>query len=76
MKAILEFNLPEDTSDFEVATKGNDLTLIIWELQQWLRNNYKYDTGDIPADIADKVSDKLSDIMLSYGLTFDSKIFL
>lgn len=76
MKVTIEFNLPEDDSDFEASTKGSDLALTLWDLQRWLRENYKYGTGDITIEAAEKVSEKLSDIMLSYGLTFDSKIFL
>jgi hypothetical protein len=75
MQVIMKFNLPEDENALEAATKGEDLSLIIWELHQWLRENYKYNKGDITADDAYKVNDKLKEIMLSYGLTFDSKIF-
>jgi len=42
MKAILEFNLPEDKDDFELATQGSRLHSVIWEMDQWLRAQYKY----------------------------------
>ena len=42
MKAILEFNLPEDQDDFELATKGGKWYSIVWEMDQWLRTQYKY----------------------------------
>lgn len=76
MQVIMKFNLPDDKNALEVATKGEELALIIWELHQWLRENYKYDKGDITVDDADKVNNKLKEIMLSYGLTFDSAIFI
>lgn len=76
MQVIMKFNLPDDKNALEVATKGEELALIIWELHQWLRENYKYDKGDIIADDADKVNNKLKEIMLSYSLTFDSAIFI
>lgn len=76
MQVIMKFNLPDDKNALEVATKGEELALIIWELHQWLRENYKYDKGDITADDADKVNNKLKEIMLSYSLTFDSAIFI
>ena len=42
MKAILEFNLPEDQTDFYLATKGKDYWKVVWDLQQWLRQQYKH----------------------------------
>ena len=42
MKAILEFNLPEEEEQFNVASKGMDWALIVWELDQNLRNKLKY----------------------------------
>ena len=42
MKAILEFNLPEDQDDFELATKGGKWYSVVWDMDQWLRTQYKY----------------------------------
>lgn len=42
MKAILEFNLPEDNQEFKLATKGSDWWHVCWEMDQWLRAQYKY----------------------------------
>ena len=42
MEAILKFNLPDDTSEFEMATKGSDMHSALWEMDQWLRQQYKY----------------------------------
>ena len=42
MKAILEFNLPEDKVDFNLALKGSDWWHVCWEMDQWLRAQYKY----------------------------------
>ena len=42
MKAILEFNLPEDRDDFELATKGGKWYSVVWDMDQWLRSQYKY----------------------------------
>ena len=42
MKATLEFNIPEDQDDFELATKGGKWYSIVWEMDQWLRTQYKY----------------------------------
>lgn len=42
MKAVLEFNLPEDQDDFELATKGSKWYGVVWNMDQWLRQQYKY----------------------------------
>jgi len=42
MKATLEFNIPEDQDDFELATKGGKWYSVVWEMDQWLRTQYKY----------------------------------
>lgn len=42
MKAILEFNLPEDQEEFTNATKGGDWKLFAWNFDQWLRSQTKY----------------------------------
>ena len=43
MKAILEFNLPEDKEDFEVASKAMDWALLAWDIDQFMRNKIKYE---------------------------------
>lgn len=43
MKAILEFNLPEESNEFELAQKGIDYSIILSELDNWLRNKLKYE---------------------------------
>ena len=43
MKAILEFNLPDEQHEFYCATKGQDMISVLWELQQELRKLYKYE---------------------------------
>lgn len=42
MEAILKFRLPEDQDDFELATKGSKWYSVVWEMDQWLRTQYKY----------------------------------
>ena len=43
MKAILEFNLPEDQPEFNNAIKGGDWKHVCWEMDQFLRRHIKYD---------------------------------
>ncbi len=42
MKAILEFNLPEDQSEFENASRAGDVFLALWDLDMELRNMVKH----------------------------------
>ena len=43
MKAILEFNLPEYQDQFDVATKAMDWSLLVWHIDQFIRNKIKYE---------------------------------
>ena len=43
MKAILEFNLPEDNEEFEAATKAMDWSILAWDIDQFIRNKIKYE---------------------------------
>ena len=43
MRAILEFDLPEDTEEFAVATKAMDWSLLVLHIDQFIRNKIKYD---------------------------------
>ena len=42
MEAILKFNMPEDSHEFEMATQGTSMHSELWEMDQWLRAQYKY----------------------------------
>ena len=45
MKAILEFNLPEDEVEHYCAIKGTAMLNVLWELKTELRSMRKY--GDL-----------------------------
>lgn len=42
MKAVLEFDLPEDNWEFQAAINGSKYKSAIWEYDQWLRSEMKY----------------------------------
>lgn len=44
MKAILEFNLPEEQGEFELASQAGSIWCVIWELNQFLRSKLKYES--------------------------------
>ena len=43
MKAILEFNLPENQPEFNTALQGSDWKHVCWQMDQYLRKRVKYD---------------------------------
>lgn len=61
MKAILEFNLPEDQAEHYCAIKGADMLNVLWELKAELRSMLKY--GDLPEQ-QHKIVDKIQDFLL------------
>jgi hypothetical protein len=42
MKATLEFNLPEEQPEFDLATSAGRMHSALWDFSQWLRSQYKY----------------------------------
>jgi hypothetical protein len=45
-KAILEFNLPDDQKDFDLAVKAPDMRSALEDVREYLRANVKYQTQD------------------------------
>ena len=43
MKAKLEFDLPEEQDDFEVASNGWKYCSVLFDLDNFLRNKLKYE---------------------------------
>ena len=50
MKAILEFNLPEDQVEFDEAINGGKWQHVVWTLDQYLRAQTKYASDSQNAD--------------------------
>lgn len=43
MKSVLEFNLPEEREEFELAVNAGKYASALWEIQQELRTIWKYE---------------------------------
>lgn len=43
MKAILEFNLPEDQEEYNSTIKAAEYRSALYEISQWLRSIRKYE---------------------------------
>ena len=66
MKAILEFNLPEDKVDFDLALQGIDWKHVCWQMDQYLRKEIKYndDNSDYKINVLQKVRDEFHQFMI------------
>lgn len=75
MKATLEFNLPEDSREFEVATKGGNMHSVLWDMDQWLRTQYKYmsdeEYSEDKYETYEKCREHLRGLMLENGINID-----
>lgn len=65
MKAIVEFNLPEDKEDFDIYNKSHEMLASFLELDTYLRNAIKYN-DDIPEhqkEVYVKIRQEMNDIL-------------
>jgi len=76
MKAILEFNLDEaeDQQSHMLALKSVKMLAVLWEYDQYLRNQLKYcdkDLTDAQYDVLEKAREKLNELMQDHYISFD-----
>ena len=74
MKAILEFNLPDDQQDFDLAVSGMKFWSVLYDLDQSLRTKTKYASDDLPQEKYDayqEIRDELRELMSDNNLSFD-----
>jgi len=74
MKAILEFNLPEENIEFEMAVNASKMHSVLWQMDQWLRAQYKYmsdaEYSEAAYDAYEKSRQQLLNLMSEDGITF------
>ena len=73
MKATLEFNLPDEQLEFDNAVNGWRWSSIVWELDQHLRSQIKYNDKltEEQYKVLQEVRDKLHEIKYEHNLNFD-----
>jgi coproporphyrinogen III oxidase len=75
MKAILEFNLPDDDHEFEMATQGAKMHSVLWEMDQWLRAQYKYmpdaEYSEDKYNTYEKCREHLRELIRENNVSFD-----
>ena len=70
MKAILEFELPADEEQFNVASKSMDWALLAWDLDQMVRKLVKYHPEEYDTKTLEYIREELRDFMEERGLQF------
>jgi hypothetical protein len=72
MKGILEFDLRDDQKEFETAINADRYKSLIWELDQYLRQQIKYNADNLSNDtitafelIRNKIREELIDNNIS-----------
>ena len=74
MKAILEFELPEDKEEFDAASKGMDWAIVAWDIDQYIRNRLKYQTEKLDTLNAKKelefLREALNEMLIDKGLQY------
>ena len=74
MKAKLEFILPEDRQEYDMAVNGSNWHFVAWEMYQYIRAKTKYapdDAHDEYIKAMNHCKDELFRIMEDNGVDFD-----
>ena len=56
MKAILEFNLPEEKDEYDFANNGVNYYSALVEFDHWLRSEYKYNGNEAMFEVRKKLN--------------------
>ena len=70
MKAILEFNLPNDKEQFDVAARAMEWALLVWDLDQMVRKLVKYHPEEYDTKTLEHIREEIHNIMEEKGLQF------
>ena len=74
MKAILEFNLPDDKTEFDTASKAMDWAILAWDIEQYIRNRLKYQTEKLDTSSAKEelelLREELNEMLIVRGLQY------
>ena len=72
MKAILEFNLPEEQAEHYCAIKGSDMLNVLWELRTELRSMRKYqELNENQYEIVEKIEEFLIDTLNDHDINLN-----
>jgi len=61
MKAILEFNLPEEKDEYNFANNGVNYYITLVEFDHWLRSEYKYNGNEAMFEVRKKLNEFINE---------------
>lgn len=71
-KATLEFNIPEEQVEHEMACKAPDMYCVLCDLDHELRNHLKHDSHpDWDSSTIEEIRKILNDLMASRSIHFN-----
>ena len=71
MKAILEFELPEDKENFDVVSRAMDWALVVWDMDQIMHKKVKYEElSDDSRLVIEDLRLTMSDMLINRGLLY------
>ena len=74
MKAILEFNLPEDQTEYQMVNNAPKMFSVIWDMKQWLRSQTKHAPDSMSDDaynIFEECKEKLNELLIDNQVNLD-----
>ena len=74
MKAILEFNLPEDQTEYQIVNDASKMFSVIWDMKQWLRSQTKHAPDSMSDDTYntfEKCREKLNELLVDNQVNLD-----
>lgn len=72
MKAIFEFDLPENQREYEVMSQANNMQSFLWDFSQQLRAWRKYHNDfENGSDALDKIRDEFYRLLNQYKVNID-----
>lgn len=71
MKATLEFNLPDDYHEWDMAVHGGNMYAALWDISQELRTMWKYKEYQTDEEyaIVESIRDKFHEILTEHNIT-------
>ena len=64
MKATLEFNLPDDQNEFDMAVQSGNMYAALWDISQELRTLWKYEElKQEEGDMVERIRNKFYEIL-------------
>jgi hypothetical protein len=72
MKATLEFNLPDDQHEFDLAIQGSKMYSALWDISQELRTLWKYEElSEEEWKMVERIRDKFYEILGDHQISLD-----